>query len=48
MLEGVDITQTNMSCFRQQLARIATHILRCTGNLHPTETHTLNQDHRKG
>ncbi|KAK0155546.1 Large proline-rich protein bag6-B [Merluccius polli] len=30
VLEGVDITQTNMSCFRQQLARIATHILRCT------------------
>ncbi|XP_071326246.1 large proline-rich protein BAG6 isoform X2 [Trachinotus anak] len=30
VLEGVDITQTNMSFFRQQLTRIATHILRCT------------------
>ncbi|KAM6967910.1 large proline-rich protein BAG6 isoform 2-T2 [Aplochiton taeniatus] len=30
VLEGVDITQTNMSFFRQQLARIATHILRCS------------------
>ncbi|XP_067093317.1 large proline-rich protein BAG6 [Osmerus mordax] len=30
VLEGVDVTQTNMSFFRQQLSRIATHILRCT------------------
>ncbi|XP_030013364.1 large proline-rich protein BAG6 isoform X2 [Sphaeramia orbicularis] len=30
VLEGVDITQTNMSFFRQQLMHIATHILRCT------------------
>ncbi|XP_034384557.1 large proline-rich protein BAG6 isoform X2 [Cyclopterus lumpus] len=30
VLEGVDITQTNMSFFRQQLMLIATHILRCT------------------
>uniref|UniRef100_A0A669BKT0 BCL2-associated athanogene 6 n=1 Tax=Oreochromis niloticus TaxID=8128 RepID=A0A669BKT0_ORENI len=30
VLEGVDITQTNMIFFRQQLTRIATHILRCT------------------
>ncbi|KAM3614581.1 uncharacterized protein V6R79_016407 [Siganus canaliculatus] len=30
VLEGVDITQTNMSFFRQQLQQIATHILRCT------------------
>ncbi|KAK2844972.1 hypothetical protein Q5P01_011631 [Channa striata] len=30
VLEGVDITQTNMSFFRQQLNHIATHILRCT------------------
>ncbi|XP_027142627.1 large proline-rich protein BAG6 isoform X3 [Larimichthys crocea] len=30
VLEGVDITQTNMSFFRQQLQHIATHILRCT------------------
>ncbi|KAJ8354521.1 hypothetical protein SKAU_G00220880 [Synaphobranchus kaupii] len=30
VLEGVDITQTNMSFFRQQFTRIATHILRCT------------------
>ncbi|XP_029927736.1 large proline-rich protein BAG6 isoform X1 [Myripristis murdjan] len=30
VLEGVDITQTNMSFFRQQLTRIATHILCCT------------------
>uniref|UniRef100_A0A3Q0T7Y2 BCL2-associated athanogene 6 n=1 Tax=Amphilophus citrinellus TaxID=61819 RepID=A0A3Q0T7Y2_AMPCI len=29
VLEGVDITQTNMTFFRQQLIRIATHILRC-------------------
>lgn len=33
VLEGVDVTQTNMSFFRQQLTRIATHILRCTGKL---------------
>ncbi|XP_074508891.1 large proline-rich protein BAG6 isoform X9 [Sebastes fasciatus] len=30
VLEGVDVTQTNMSFFRQQLMHIATHILRCT------------------
>lgn len=30
VLDGVDITQTNMSFFRQQLTLIATHILRCT------------------
>ncbi|XP_061675623.1 large proline-rich protein BAG6 isoform X2 [Syngnathoides biaculeatus] len=30
VLEGVDVTQTNMSFFRQQLTQIATHILRCT------------------
>ncbi|XP_039973119.1 large proline-rich protein BAG6 isoform X2 [Xiphias gladius] len=30
VMEGVDITQTNMSFFRQQLTHIATHILRCT------------------
>ncbi|KAJ8377921.1 hypothetical protein AAFF_G00249840 [Aldrovandia affinis] len=30
VLEGVDITQTNMTFLRQQFARIATHILRCT------------------
>ncbi|KAJ7985392.1 hypothetical protein DPEC_G00351580 [Dallia pectoralis] len=29
VLEGVDITRTNLSFFRQQLTRIATHILRC-------------------
>lgn len=34
MLEGVDVTQTNMSFFRQQLQHIATHILRCTGKLY--------------
>lgn len=33
VLEGVDITQTNMTFFRQQLTRIATHILRCNGKL---------------
>lgn len=33
VLEGVDVTQTNMSFFRQQLMHIATHILRCTGEL---------------
>uniref|UniRef100_A0A3Q3XH52 BCL2-associated athanogene 6 n=1 Tax=Mola mola TaxID=94237 RepID=A0A3Q3XH52_MOLML len=30
VLDGVDVTQTNMSFFRQQLQHIATHILRCT------------------
>ncbi|XP_035485733.1 large proline-rich protein BAG6 isoform X2 [Scophthalmus maximus] len=30
VLDGVDVTQTNMSFFRHQLTRIATHILRCT------------------
>ncbi|XP_034030093.1 large proline-rich protein BAG6 isoform X2 [Thalassophryne amazonica] len=30
VLEDIDVTQTNMSFFRQQLTRIATHILRCT------------------
>uniref|UniRef100_A0A6Q2Y2Y3 BCL2-associated athanogene 6 n=1 Tax=Esox lucius TaxID=8010 RepID=A0A6Q2Y2Y3_ESOLU len=30
VLEGVDITRTNLSFFRQQLTRIATHMLRCT------------------
>ncbi|KAM9807099.1 large proline-rich protein BAG6 isoform X2 [Syngnathus typhle] len=30
VLEGVDVTQTNMSFFRQQLTHVATHILRCT------------------
>uniref|UniRef100_A0A3P8VUD6 BCL2-associated athanogene 6 n=1 Tax=Cynoglossus semilaevis TaxID=244447 RepID=A0A3P8VUD6_CYNSE len=30
VLDGVDITQTNMSFFRQQLIHIATHILRCS------------------
>ncbi|XP_028435746.1 large proline-rich protein BAG6 isoform X3 [Perca flavescens] len=30
VLDGVDVTQTNMSFFRQQLMHIATHILRCT------------------
>lgn len=34
VLEGVDVTQTNMSFFRQQLQHIATHILRCTGKCH--------------
>ncbi|XP_061573374.1 large proline-rich protein BAG6 isoform X2 [Cololabis saira] len=29
VLDGVDITQTNMSFFRYQLTHIATHILRC-------------------
>ncbi|KAI2652729.1 Large proline-rich protein BAG6 [Labeo rohita] len=29
--EGVDIIQTNMSFLRQQFTRMATHILRCTG-----------------
>ncbi|KAM8826231.1 large proline-rich protein BAG6-like isoform 3-T3 [Synchiropus picturatus] len=29
VLDGVDVTQTNMSFFRQQLSLIATHILRC-------------------
>lgn len=33
VLEGVNVTQTNLSFFRQQLTRIATHILRCTGNV---------------
>uniref|UniRef100_A0A8C9S072 Large proline-rich protein BAG6 n=1 Tax=Scleropages formosus TaxID=113540 RepID=A0A8C9S072_SCLFO len=28
--DGVDITQTNLSFFRQQFTRIATHILRCS------------------
>uniref|UniRef100_A0A674B2V8 BCL2-associated athanogene 6 n=1 Tax=Salmo trutta TaxID=8032 RepID=A0A674B2V8_SALTR len=32
VLEGVNVTQTNLSFFRQQLTRIATHILRCTDN----------------
>uniref|UniRef100_A0A674E3N7 BCL2-associated athanogene 6 n=1 Tax=Salmo trutta TaxID=8032 RepID=A0A674E3N7_SALTR len=32
VLEGVNITQTNLSFFRQQLTRIATHILHCTDN----------------
>ncbi|CAB1333444.1 unnamed protein product [Coregonus sp. 'balchen'] len=32
VLEGVNITQTNLSFFRQQLTRIATHILCCTDN----------------
>lgn len=31
VLEGVDVTQTNMSFFRQQLRLFATHILRCSG-----------------
>lgn len=31
VLEGVDVTQTNMSFFRQQLQLFATHILRCSG-----------------
>uniref|UniRef100_A0AAY4ELX3 Large proline-rich protein BAG6 n=1 Tax=Denticeps clupeoides TaxID=299321 RepID=A0AAY4ELX3_9TELE len=30
VLEGVDITQTNLSFLRQQLIAIATHILHCT------------------
>ncbi|KAA0710674.1 Large proline-rich protein BAG6 [Triplophysa tibetana] len=30
--EGVDIIQTNTSFLRQQLTRMATHILRCTDN----------------
>ncbi|KAG7475439.1 large proline-rich protein BAG6 isoform X1 [Solea senegalensis] len=30
VLDGVDVTQTNMAFFRQQLTRIATHILHCT------------------
>ncbi|KAM4568360.1 large proline-rich protein BAG6 isoform 2-T5 [Fundulus diaphanus] len=30
VLDGVDVTQTNMAFFRQQLTQIATHILRCT------------------
>ncbi|CAF88944.1 unnamed protein product, partial [Tetraodon nigroviridis] len=30
VLEGVDVTQTNMSFFRQQLRLFATHILRCS------------------
>uniref|UniRef100_A0A8C9SN44 BCL2-associated athanogene 6 n=1 Tax=Scleropages formosus TaxID=113540 RepID=A0A8C9SN44_SCLFO len=30
VLEGVDITQTNLSFLRQQFMQIATHILRCT------------------
>ncbi|KAF7656817.1 hypothetical protein LDENG_00035900 [Lucifuga dentata] len=29
VLEGVDVTQTNMSFFRQRLTHVATHILRC-------------------
>ncbi|XP_034467109.1 large proline-rich protein BAG6 isoform X3 [Hippoglossus hippoglossus] len=33
VLDGVDVTQTNMSFFRQQLTRIATHILRCSDEL---------------
>uniref|UniRef100_A0A8C7J5B6 BCL2-associated athanogene 6 n=1 Tax=Oncorhynchus kisutch TaxID=8019 RepID=A0A8C7J5B6_ONCKI len=32
VLEGVNVTQTNLSFFRRQLTRIATHILRCTDN----------------
>uniref|UniRef100_A0A4W5N8D9 BCL2-associated athanogene 6 n=1 Tax=Hucho hucho TaxID=62062 RepID=A0A4W5N8D9_9TELE len=32
VLEGVNITQTNLSFFRRQLTRIATHILHCTDN----------------
>ncbi|XP_021416096.2 large proline-rich protein BAG6 isoform X1 [Oncorhynchus mykiss] len=32
VLEGVNVTQTNLSFFRHQLTRIATHILRCTDN----------------
>ncbi|MEQ2168408.1 hypothetical protein GOODEAATRI_014000, partial [Goodea atripinnis] len=47
VLEGVDITQTNMSFFRQQLMQIATHILRCTGDLYlispPTVRAMCNQ-----
>ncbi|XP_068610999.1 large proline-rich protein BAG6 [Brachionichthys hirsutus] len=30
VLDGVDVTQTNMTFFRQQLQHIAIHILRCT------------------
>lgn len=33
VLDGVDITQTNMSFFRQQLTHIATHILRCSDQM---------------
>ncbi|KAM3872901.1 large proline-rich protein BAG6 [Diretmus argenteus] len=44
VLEGVDITQTNMSFFRQQLTLIATHILRCTDeSFGPTLLQMCNQ-----
>ncbi|XP_061097567.1 large proline-rich protein BAG6 [Conger conger] len=44
VLEGVDITRTNMSFFRQQLTRIATHILRCTDHsFGPRLLHMCNQ-----
>ncbi|XP_028254733.1 large proline-rich protein BAG6 isoform X2 [Parambassis ranga] len=44
VLEGVDVTQTNMSFFRQQLNCIATHILRCTdGTFGPRLLQMCNQ-----
>ncbi|KAM6910177.1 LOW QUALITY PROTEIN: large proline-rich protein BAG6 [Xenentodon cancila] len=33
VLDGVDVTQTNMSFFRHQLTHIATHILRCSDEM---------------
>uniref|UniRef100_G3PJ62 BCL2-associated athanogene 6 n=1 Tax=Gasterosteus aculeatus aculeatus TaxID=481459 RepID=G3PJ62_GASAC len=44
VLDGVDVTRTNMSFFRQQLMRIATHILRCTDDTFgPRLLHMCNQ-----
>ncbi|XP_064206042.1 large proline-rich protein BAG6 isoform X2 [Anguilla rostrata] len=44
VLEGVDVTQTNMSFFRQQFTRIATHILLCTDHTFgPRLLHMCNQ-----
>lgn len=38
--EGVDIIQTNTSFLRQQFTRMATHILRCTGDYRMVYIHT--------
>lgn len=38
--EGVDIIQTNISFLRQQFTRMATHILRCTGDHRTIHTNT--------
>uniref|UniRef100_A0A3Q2CXS7 BCL2-associated athanogene 6 n=1 Tax=Cyprinodon variegatus TaxID=28743 RepID=A0A3Q2CXS7_CYPVA len=43
VLDGVDVTQTNMSFFRQQLTQIATHILRCSETFGPRLLQMCNQ-----